>query len=179
MMRKDIRARLGYLKVVSRSSGLMRLLVVASFTVFTSVSLALADNRQSATNHSYQTNSTDSQTSTNTTDPRALLASARTIYVNSQSAFVKNKAMISALNDHKELRQYGLAVTDSASTADLMLSIDRSSFTIEYSFTVIHVRTRIVVASGHVNSLFGTVPGKIANSFAKQLKAAHQPPKGK
>ncbi len=148
-------------------------LVVISVLMSLATLTVAQSNSWQATNH----NPTD--TSTNPTDPKALLVSARTIYVNSQSAFVKNKAMISALNDHKELREFGLAVTDSASTADLMLSIDRAPFTIEYSFTVIHIRTRIVVASGHVNSLFGTVPGKVANSFAKQLKAAHQPTKGK
>jgi hypothetical protein len=143
------------------------------FTSFAGASITRGNHSQQTWNNS----STDAQPPVN--DAKTLLASAHTIYVNSQSAFVKNKAMISALNDHKELRDYGLAVTDSASSADLMLSIDRAPFTIEYSFTVIHQRSRIVVASGHVNSLFGTVPGKVASSFAKQLKAAHQPAKGK
>ncbi|MEW6129554.1 MAG: hypothetical protein AB1757_21115 [Acidobacteriota bacterium] len=144
--------------------------------IFTYQSLAQTNNLQRSARYTLQASQPDTVSDR---DPRVLLASAKTVYVNSQSAFVKNKAMISALNDHKELRQYGLGVTDSMSSADLVLSIDRQPFTIEYSFTVIHVRTRIVVASGHVNSLFGTVPGKIANSFAKQLKAAHQPAKGK
>ena len=178
-MRKGIRSNPSYLKASNQSHCLTRLIVIASLMSLATVSLAQANNGQQASNNTYQANSPDPQQLGSTTDPKALLVSARTIYVNSQSAFVKNKAMISALSDHKELREFGLAVTDSASTADLMLSIDRSSFTIEYSFTVIHIRTRIVVASGHVSSLFGTVPGKIANSFAKQLKAAHQPAKGK
>ena len=177
-MRKEIRANFRFLKAISLAkviafAGYMALGLMALATT----SFAQSGNLQQASSNNSQANPQDVQQPTN--DPKALLASARTIYVNSQSAFVKNKAMISALNDHKELREYGLAVTDSASTADLMLSIDRAPFTIEYSFTVIHLRTRIIVASGHVNSLFGTVPGKVASSFAKQLKAAYQPTRGK
>ena len=166
-------AAFGVFKPGKSSWRLAPLLILTIFMSPTTISFAQSNTWQQAANN----NATDSSAPAN--DTKALLASARTIYVNSQSAFVKNKAMISALSDHKELREYGLAVTDSASSADLILSIDRAPFTIEYSFTVIHIRTRIVVASGHVNSLFGTVPGKVASSFAKQLKAAHQPTKGK
>jgi hypothetical protein len=112
-------------------------------------------------------------------NPSAILAAARTIFVRSNTVYVKRKAVESALHGRREFREYGLVVTKNETEADLILEIDRSLFTLEYPFTVIDRKTRIVVASGNVTSLFGTIAGKISSSIVKQFKSVHAPPKKK
>jgi hypothetical protein len=103
-----------------------------------------------------------------------LLASARTIYVKSNSVWVKRKAIEDALLKNKSFIALGYSVSKDLSEADLKLEVDHSPLTLRYPFTVTHTRTQIVVASGTVISLriLNDVPGDTASSFVKQVKAA-------
>ncbi len=78
-----------------------------------------------------------------------LFASARTVFARSNTGFRKRKTLEAALLDHAHLQT-------------------------RFPFTVVETRTRTVVASGNVSSLFGTVAGKIASSFIKQARKARQ-----
>ena len=109
------------------------------------------------------------------TDPVAILAAGHLLYVHSRTGLVKSEVIESELQKRAELQQAGLLLTRDPKAADLRMEVRRSNFTTEYPYVVIDTKTQVVVASGKVNSLFGTAAAKIAKGFAKQLKQARMP----
>ena len=71
----------------------------------------------------------------------------------------------------------GFEKTQDPEEADLILIVQHDLFT-KYVYTAIHKNTGIVVASGKLSSLGGTVAGKVAKRFLKQVvKARAMAPK--
>lgn len=106
------------------------------------------------------------------TDPVGILATARTLHVRSRTVLVKSEVIESALGKRTDFQQSGLVLTKDPLSADLTMEVRRSNFTTEYPYVVIESRTQLIVASGKVNSLFGTAAGKIAKGFMKQVQKA-------
>ena len=65
----------------------------------------------------------------------------------------------------------GLVITRNAEVADLILEVHHDRFT-KYVYTAIDAKANIVVASGKLSSLGGTVAGKVAKRFLKQMMKA-------
>jgi len=95
----------------------------------------------------------------------------RFIYVRSQSALVTTEDIENKLRKHPDFQRLGLKVTRQEMDADLILEVRRSVLT-KFVFTAIEPETLILVASGKLSSLGGTVDGKVAKLFMKQLVAA-------
>jgi hypothetical protein len=140
---------------------------------------------QIAAHGQYQMTATQDQPGTTSRTAKEMLATARSIYILSHTHYAPSEAIIAALQGSESFEALGIAIIEVPKDehllfdADLLFDIDRAPFTTEYSFTVIDRQSSIVVASGHVNSLFGTVPGKVTDSLVKQIKAArnNQPKK--
>lgn len=105
-------------------------------------------------------------------DTAAMLANARTIYVHSRTGFVKSEVIEGELQNRADFQQTGLLLTRDPKAADLAIEVRRANFTTEYPYVVVDTKTKLIVASGKVNSLFGTAAGKIATRFIKQLQLA-------
>jgi len=117
-----------------------------------------------------------SQTQTESAnDPATILAAARIIYIRSRTGLVKSEVIENELLKRADFQQAGLLITKDPRAADLVMEVRRSSFTTEYPYVVVDPKTRLVVASGNVNSLFGTAAGKIAKGFMKQVQKARTP----
>jgi hypothetical protein len=99
-----------------------------------------------------------------------LLLQDRTIYVISNSFFVKKEQLETGLIQRKELSDWGFHVVQDPKSADLILSVRRAPFQNNFPFTFTDRASGIVVLGGTVNSLFGTVPGKIAGRLADRIK---------
>jgi hypothetical protein len=107
--------------------------------------------------------------------PTAILRSAKVIYVRSSSLLVHAPVVESKLRKRSEFQQLGLVITRDVSEADLILELEHDLFTM-YVYTVVDPRTHIVVASGKLSSLGGTVAGKVAKRFMKQMMKARSQP---
>ncbi len=107
-------------------------------------------------------------------DPSAILARARIISVHSRTVLVKSEVIKSELQKRTDFQQAGLLLTKDPMAADLTMEVRRANFTTEYPYVVIDSKTKLVVASGKVNSLFGTAAGKIAKGFMKQVLQARK-----
>ena len=106
-----------------------------------------------------------------TPDAKTILRSAKTIYVRSTSILVRPPVIESKLRKRSEFQQLGLIITRDPLQADLVLEVRHDLLT-KYVFTAIDTRTNIVVASGKLSSLGGTVAGKVAKRFMKQVMKA-------
>lgn len=104
-------------------------------------------------------------------DPAAALRSARMIYVKSTSLLVGVPVIEAKLQKRPEFQQLCLVITRDIEEADLILVVEHDVFT-KYVYTAIHKDTNIVVASGKLSSLGGTVGGKVAKRFLKQVVKA-------
>jgi hypothetical protein len=106
-----------------------------------------------------------------TPDPIASLRSAKLIYVRSSSLLVGNSVVEDKLQKRPEFSQLGLVITRDPDAADLILEVHHDLFT-KYVYTAVDARSNIVVAGGKLSSLGGTVAGKIAKRFLKQMMKA-------
>lgn len=104
-------------------------------------------------------------------NPNSILASAKVIFVKSTSVLVGKEVIETKLRKRSEFQALGLVITRDELEADLILEVRHDVFT-KYVYTAIDPRTQIVVASGKLSSLGGTVAGKVAKRFMKELMRA-------
>ena len=104
-------------------------------------------------------------------DPVAALRCAKILYVRSSSALVGASVVESKLQKRAEFSQMGLVITRDFEAADVVLELHHDRFT-KYVYTAIDRRTNMVLASGKLSSLGGTVAGKVAKRFLKQVMQA-------
>jgi len=106
-------------------------------------------------------------------EPAATLRSARLIYVRSISLLVAAEDIENKLRKHPDFQRFGMLITRQEADADLILEVRRGVLT-KFVFTAVDPRTLVVVASGKLSSLGGTVDGKVAKLFMRQVVAARQ-----
>jgi hypothetical protein len=99
------------------------------------------------------------------------LRAGKLIYVTSSSLLVGTSVIEEKLQRRREFQQLGLAITRDPNAADIILNLDHDVFT-KYVYTAIDSRTAVLIASGKLSSLGGTVAGKVAERFLKQLVRA-------
>ena len=103
-----------------------------------------------------------------------LLARSRTIYVVSDSVFVKKADMEKYLLRQKELEEYRLHVVQSKQDADLILQIKRIPFTNSFPYSITDRVSSIVLMQGEIDAFPSKVPAQIATALAEKLKEANK-----
>lgn len=107
--------------------------------------------------------------------PNEVLAKAQTILIRSNSFYFRASTLENALLQMEEFQDWGLVITREENDADLIIEIGRKKFTTSFIYSVIDPKNKRVVASGRVNSIGGTVEGKISKSFIKRMRLARPP----
>lgn len=101
---------------------------------------------------------------------RVALTTFQSLCILSRSQYFTPTALEAALFKHKEFVAWGISVTRDLRDADVVIEISRKKFTTRFVYSIVEVRTRHVLGSGIVNSIGGTVEGKIADNFIKLLR---------
>jgi hypothetical protein len=104
------------------------------------------------------------------TDPATILRNAKLIYVRKKSVYFKAQEFENELIKRPEFQRWGMAITRNEADADLIIEVGRKVFTTRFVYTVIDPRTNIIVTSGKLSSLGGTLATKIAKRFIKQVQ---------
>lgn len=111
--------------------------------------------------------------STNVVNNRAeILRQSQTICIYTKTKFFNTEFLQTDLLNDKEFQAQGLALIDSTSGTDLFITVDRPVFTFDYTFTVKHSKTGVVLVSGKIIAGNGRAASpKIAKEIIKQLQS--------
>ena len=104
-------------------------------------------------------------------DPFDALRNGKVIFVKSSSVFVGVSVIEEKLQKRPEFQQLGLMITRDELAADIILEVHHDVYT-KYVYTAVDPKSNLVIAGGKLSSLGGTVAGKVAKRFVKQLKKA-------
>ncbi len=96
----------------------------------------------------------------------------RRVFVKSEALLVRGAVVEEKLMKRPEFKQLNLVITRDRNDADIVLELRHDLLT-KYVYSAVDVRTDTVLAGGKVSSLGGTVAGKVAKRFCKQLLQGH------
>jgi hypothetical protein len=111
------------------------------------------------------------QTSAFSAAPRNA-APTRRVFVRSEALLVRASVVEDKLMKRAEFNQLGLALTRNEGDADIILELRHDVLT-KYIYSAVDAKTQTVIAGGKVSSLGGTVAGKVAKRFLKQVAQGH------
>ena len=100
------------------------------------------------------------------------VATQRKVFVRSKALLVRAAVVEEKLMKRPEFSQLGLVITRNAEDADIILELRHDILT-KYVYSAVDTQAQTVLAGGKVSSLGGTVAGKVAKRFLKQLAQGH------
>jgi hypothetical protein len=92
----------------------------------------------------------------------------RRVFVRSKSLLVGGAVVEDKLLKQPEFHELGFVITREESDADVILELRHDLFT-KYVFSVVDTRSQLVLLSGKLSSVGGTVAGKVAKRFVKEI----------
>ena len=104
-------------------------------------------------------------------DNRELVTKARSYYVETDSFYMKREALESSLLGQAEFKAWNLQITGKKELADMVVHVKRVPFSNHLSYTVTDTSTETIVMAGKVDSLAGTVYGRIAKEIVDKMVA--------
>ena len=163
--------------LIELTPGHLRLLAVVTFiAIYSDAGLAQGTISKSQPHQSDASATRQRRTSSESNDALIIfdakrevpLQAGRRVFVRSTSLLVRGAVVEDKLLKRPEFQQLGFVITREFSEADLILELRHDLFTM-YVFTVVDAKTELVLASGKLSSLGGTVADKVAKRFVKEM----------
>ncbi len=107
---------------------------------------------------------------------KELVSKARSVYVETDTFYMKREALESSLLGKPEFKAWELQVTGRRDLADLVVHVKRIPFSNHFLYTVTDTGTETIVMAGKVDSLAGTVYGQIAGEICDKMKVLRGDP---
>jgi hypothetical protein len=107
---------------------------------------------------------------------RELVARSKSVYVESDTFFMKREQLESSLLGRVEFKAWDMRVSANPRRADLWVRVRRVPFSNHFTYTVTERETESVVMAGKVDSLAGTVYGLIADEIVHKMKVLRGAP---
>ena len=101
---------------------------------------------------------------------RELAARAKSVYVDSETFYMKRERLESCLLKSPEFKVWKLQITNNKNDADLWIEVKRIPFTNHFTYTVTDRGTEIILMAGKVDSLGGTVYQMISDNIIHTMK---------
>lgn len=109
-------------------------------------------------------------------DNRELVTKARSYHVETDTFYMKREALESSLLGQAEFKAWNLQITGKQELADMVVRVKRVPFSNHFSYTVTDRETDTIVMAGKVDSLAGTVYGRIAKEIVEKMVALRGDP---
>jgi len=110
------------------------------------------------------------QSDPRTPDNKELVSKAHTLYVQSDTFYMKRERLEGCLLKSPEFKAWNLQLTNSKDSADLLVDVKRIVFTNHFTYTVTDRTTDIIVMAGKIDSLEGTVYQLISDRIIHTMK---------
>lgn len=115
------------------------------------------------------------------TDPKALFLASKTVHVETNTTFFKEAQLVNELNKRKEVKDWGWVLTtgswDARNKADMIIELDHPILTFDFTFTVRHRKSSILISAGKVVITGGSSgAGKMTDKIIKSINDLLNPP---
>ena len=107
--------------------------------------------------------------------PRALLSTAQTVYVRSDTAYFDSIQLQNELMKNKDFQEWDMAILDfrKGDVADIIIEVDRPLFTFTFTYKITDRANGILLSTGEVTAFDGNIAAPMLRSrIIKDIKKA-------
>jgi hypothetical protein len=110
-------------------------------------------------------------------DPAGILRSARSIFVESHTIWMKGNLLQDALYVRPEMREWGIRIVDDRNGADIYIDVTRPFLTYDWIFKMISPKTGMVLGTGKVTAIDGPAAAqRLAIDIVNQIRSVRPVP---
>jgi Trypsin-like peptidase domain len=110
-------------------------------------------------------------------DPARILPSARSIFVESHTIWMKGNLLQDALYTRPETRAWGIRIVDDRKEADIYIDVTRPFLTYDWIFKMIDPKTGMVLGTGKVTAIDGPAAAqRLAIDIVNQIRSVRPVP---
>jgi len=106
-----------------------------------------------------------------------ILRSARSIFVESHTIWMKGNLLQDALYTRPEMREWGIRIVDDRNGADIYIDVTRPFLTYDWIFKMLNPKTGTVLGTGKVTAIDGPAAAqRLAIDIVNQMRSVRPVP---